>query len=336
MQYLMIPRDMTLKDLADIVGERNLDAVLNANGLDRTYAIGKQFYDRVESWSKLPTSISYQTKLDVLNGFVGDFDLYEKAALGDELTWTTLTINGSFPDAIKIPDGITLPSAVGVLGNGQPVADSISQQCKESLINEPHTIDPTIFSEYNASYYGGTYINNGQTSGSSGPFQYFKLPTTEIFLYSSLNNEVLFFPVYPKGFSDGAMATYEEMPEMLYQYEPWLVYKSSGPREITFEFEFHRDIWGDHQDGRANNLIRGCQANCYPNYNGSLVNYSLVSMYINNQNLITGVMTDCKVDWDFPIGLDGFYLKCNLSITIKEVSPQPLNYYTVRTKGLIQ
>ena len=332
----MIPRDITLKDLADIVGETNLDAVLNANALDRTYNIGKQFYDRIEKWSRIPTSISYQTKIDILNGFVGDSDIYEKAALGDELTWTALVISGSFPDAIKIPDGITLPSAVGVLGNGQPVADIISQQCKEALINEPHTIDPTIFSEYDASYYGGTYINDGRLNSDSSPFPYFKLPTTEIFLYSSLYNEALFFPVYPKGFSDGASAHYDEMPEMLYQYEPWLVYKSSGPRELTFDFEFHRDIWGDHRDGRANNLIRGCQANCYPNYNGSLVNYSVVSMYINNQNLITGVMTDCKVDWDFPIGLDGFYLKCNLSITIKEVSPQPLNYLTVRTKGLIQ
>ena len=67
----------------------------------------------------------------------------------------------------------------------------------------------------------------------------------------------------------------------------------------------------------------------------SLVNVSTVTLYIHGQNLITGVMTDCKVKWDKPIGLDGYYLVCELSFTISEVSPEPLNYTTMRNKGLI-
>ena len=96
-------------------------------------------------------------------------------------------------------------------------------------------------------------------------------------------------------------------------------------------------MWtGDHRDGYANKLIRSCQANCYPNYNGSLVNTALVTMYIHDQNYITGIMTDCKVNWEGPIGLDGFYLNCELSFTIREVSPEALDYNTVKSKGLIQ
>ena len=164
------------------------------------------------------------------------------------------------------------------------------------------------------------------------------MPWGEIALYSTLSpDELLYFPVYPNGFDDGVVANYEEMGEMLYQYEPWKVYKSSGPRENTYTFEFHRDMWtGDHRDGCANDLIRGCEANCFPDYDGSLVNVPIVTLYIHGVNHITGVMTSCKVKWDGPIGLDGFYLKCELTIGITEVSPQALSYSTVRNKGLIE
>ena len=95
-------------------------------------------------------------------------------------------------------------------------------------------------------------------------------------------------------------------------------------------------MWtGDHRDGNANKLIRSCQANCFPQYDGSLVNVPVVTMYIHGNNFITGIMTNCKVKWDKPIGLDGFYLMCELSLTITEISPEPLNYDTVKNKGLI-
>ena len=342
MQYLTITKDMTLSQLTNIVGERNLDAVLNTNGLVRSYNIGEQFYNKINGLKSRSEDVGYQKKFNILNRFVGDSDLYEKAALGSEDDWAALAFYNCFTDAVKIPDEIQLPSSVGILGNGEPIAPSIYKQCADSLLNPdgafPHQIDPTIFAEYNASYYGGAAIEDTTTTNAgSSLFQCFAIPWGEVCLYSTLDDTMLYFPVYPKGFDDSATANYDEMPDMLYQYEPWNVYKSSGPREITFTFEFHRDMWtGDHRDGNANKLIRACQANCYPRYDGSLVNTALVTMYIHRQNFITGIMTNCKVSWDKPIGLDGFYLKCELSITIKEVSPQALNYTTVKDKRLIQ
>lgn len=342
MQYLTITKDMTLWQLINIVGERNIDAVLNANGLERAYNIGEKFYARNAAIKNTGITVDYQKKLSILNQFVGDSDLYEKAAVSAEDDWVLLASYNCFPDAIKIPDGIELPNSIGVWGNNIAVNDVIYQQCVMSLLrsegDEPHTIDQSVFSEYSASYYSGMFMESDVEDGRINAYQWFKLPWKEVFLYSSLSDEVLYFPVYPKGFGDGTSANYDDMPEMLYQYEPWKVYKSSGPREIKFTFEhIHRDMWnGDHRDGMANQLIRGCEANCYPEYNGSLVNYSLVSMYINGENLITGVMTDCNVEWSGPIGLDGFYLVFDLSFTIVEVSPEPLDFTAVRNKGLIQ
>ena len=342
MQYLMITEDMTLKQLIDIVGERNVDAILSANGLERSYNIGKKFYERNAQAISDGLEVDYRKKLNTINQFVGDYDIYEKAALGSEDDWIVLSAYNCFTDAMRIPDSVVLPSSVGILGDGRPVPKDLQEQCSTGLLNSsgtnPHSINPEIFSQYSASYYSGSFIENpiGETSNST--FEYFKLPWDKVFLYSSLNDEVLRFPVYPEGFDDGASANYEDMPDMLYQYEPWKVYKSSGPREITFTFkDIHRDMWtGDHRDGMANQLIRGCESNCYPKYNGALVNYSLVTMYINGNNLITGVMTDCKVNWSGPIGLDGFYLVFELSFTISEISPTPLDITTVRNKRLIQ
>lgn len=334
MQFLKITKDLTLSALSNIVGERNVDAVLNANSIfNRTVNIGRAFINRAVA----DVPVDYKKKLTIINQFVGDSDIFEKAALGTEKDWQALAQYNCFSDAMRIPEEVQLPSSEGVLGNGQPVSDSVYRKCMEDLKSRLHIINPTNFAEYNATYTGNGFgiTADGRVWGNE-IFQWCKFPWGEVCLYSTLNDEMLYFPVYPEGFDDGVSANYEDMPEMLYQYEPWKVYKSSGPREITFNFEFHRDMWtGDHRDGNANALIRGCEANCYPNYDGALVNAPIVTMYIHGQNFITGVMTSCKVNWDKPIGLDGFYLYCKLSITIVEISPEPLNYNTVLNKGLI-
>lgn len=336
MQYLEMTKDMTLSKLASVVGERNVDSVLNANGLDRSVNIGKDFAEKIKNISSEPET-DYQKKMSILNQFVGDYDLYEKAALGTEQDWNALATYNCFTDAIQIPIEVQLPPSVGILGNSEPVSGLIYDACISDL-KKSGKINISHFSEYAAipDSVGLGVSYTGATS-TGEPFQWFKLPWGEITLYSSISGEMLEFPVYPEGMDDGVSANFDEMGEMLYQYEPWKVYKSSGPRQKTFTFEFHRDMWnGDHRDGCANDLIRGCEANCYPNFDGSLVNVPLVTLYIHGVNNITGVMTDCKTNWKGPIGLDGFYLVCELSFTIVEVSQQALSYDVIRNKGLLE
>lgn len=339
MQFLEIAKDLTLSALSNIVGERNVDSVLNANSLGRSVNVGKSFDERNQKLisETKGTTVDKQTKLNVLNQFVGDSDIFEKAALGTEDDWTLLSQFNCFSDAIKIPSEVVLPPFEGLIGNGIPIPDDVYEDCTNQIL-EKNEIDPSTFSKLETTYTRGSYgVDDNGRIDVSEVFQWFKIPWGEVCLYSSLSNEMVYFPVYPEEFDDGVRANYDEMGEMLYQYEPWKVYKSSGPREISFTFKMHRDMWtGDHRDGNANTLIRACEANCYPEYNGSLVNVSLVTMYIHGRKFITGVMTDCKTHWAKPIGLDGFYLCVDLSFTIVEVSPEKLNYSVVKNKGLIE
>ena len=206
-----------------------------------------------------------------------------------------------------------------------------------SLKNPPHYIDPSIFNEYSSIRPSQILEYNSQgDSNIQNTFQWFRIPWGQVTLYSSLGNDSKDFPVYPEEVSDARSANYTEMPDMLYQYEPWQVYQSSGPRANTYTFKFHRDMWsGNHRDGKANELIRFCEANCYPEYSGSAVNTAVVTLYIGGQAHIRGIMKDVNVRWSGPLGLDDWYLMCELELTIVEVSDTPLNYSTVRNKGLI-
>jgi hypothetical protein len=352
MQFLVIPKSTTLSSLADRIGERNIDDLLNVNSLARTVNIGKQFYDRAKSVSG---EVDAQTKINLLNTFVGASDIYEKAALGSDVDWWLLANYGCFSDALRIPDNITLPPATDVLGNSENIAKGIYEKCVYSL-TETGVVDPSIFSE-NISAGGNLYgiINTSNASRSSNgrltgniydtnsqqrisPFQNFKFPWGLITLYSSISDTFVEIPAYPEeGISWGTDGNYTQMPDMLYQYEPWQVYQSSGPNKIDFTFHLHRDMWtGDHTDGNAARLIRFCEANCYPDYNGASVIAPKVSMYINGSNIITGVMTSTHTDWSGPIGSDGFYLEFKLNFSITEISNVPLNYRSVMKKGLIE
>lgn len=351
MQFLMTPKSMTLSALADRVGERNVDEMLNTNSLTRTVNIGKQFYDRS---NQDITEVDAQTKINILNTFVGNADIYEKAALGGEKDWNSLSKYGCFSDALKVPESVKLSPATDVIGSAEPIAKSIYEKCIYSL-SEYGTVDPAVFDEnitVGGSLYGiisnrkdtlgykdtlGKNIYNQNAKQTISPLQGNKLPWGMITLYSSISDTSMEIPAYPEeGISDGYKANYTEMGEILYQYEPWQVYKSSGPRQITFTFHLHRDMWtGDHTDGNANRLIRFCQANCFAKYSGSAVYAPQVSLYINGENYITGIMTDCNVNWRHPIASDGFYLDFDLIFSIQEVSPYKLNYDSIMQKGLI-
>lgn len=332
MSFLKISKNTTLTDIADAVGSRNVDSVLSLNSLSRTMNISKAMSDLCDKVKASTEEISNQKKIGILNNMISDAEVFENAALLDSDGWKILASIGTFANMLKIPDTITLPESRNVFGGSkEPVKPSIYTKVMDCLAKNLD-IDPGIFNEYS----NQKYTQIADTSNVSNPIQWFNLPWGKVTLYSSLSGESVDFPVYPQELSDGRTANYDTMPDMLYQYEPWQIYKSSGPRSCPLTFEMHRDMWtGDHRDGKCNELIRFCEANCYPKYNGASVNTSTVVLYINGQPFIRGVMTEVKPNWSGPIGLDGFYLYVELTISITEVSDEPLNYDTVRKKGLI-
>lgn len=354
MQYLPITEDLTLSELTDMVGERNVSAVLAANHLSRTPNIGQQFQtqcdealssgvsvdtvnpDTGEIETTISDSVPWQRKYTMLNNMSGSNDTFEHAALMGEDDWVVYNNLGTFPGMLAIPETVQIPdtsSAGSVMGSVIPVAREIHQAALSQLSVAPHVIDPEIFNEYSTAQ--PTNIADKGLSVSA-PMEWFKLPWGEVSIYSSIADTMMDFPVYPEEYEDGRQAAYEQMPDMIYQYEPWQVYKSSGPRSNTFTFDMHRDMWtGDHRDGKCNELIRFCEANCYPEYKGSAVNTSIVILYIHGSPLIRGVLTSASVKWDGPIGLDGWYLHCVLTLSIVEVSDEKLDYNSVMSKPLI-
>ena len=334
MQYVSVKTNTTLSQLRSLVGTSNVESVLAVNQLQRTPNIGQQVYIRQQEAIRSSQTISTDYKISALNRASGDYDVFEHMALMGDSGWRIYKSTDTLPGTLKIPEAITLPASENIIGNTGRVTRSIYQKTMKSLSQAPHTVDPEIFNSYYTEK--TTRIIDTTSFNYDNLFQFFKIPWGSMSIYSSIANDMKDFPVYPEEISDATHANYTTMPDIIYQYEPWQLFTSSGPRTNTYSFTFHRDMWtGDHRDGKANELIRFCMANCYPEYNGSAVNTALVTLYMNGQILIRGVLTDVSVTWDGPLGLDNYYLVCKLQLSIIEVSPQKLDYWVVKSKPLI-
>lgn len=332
--FLKIPETMTLSQLSNRVSHDNVGPILAANGLSWGPNVGSALTAACNAAVRSATSsVSWEQQYTMLNQITQDSDIFEYACLMSDSAWQTYASIGTFPGMLSIPSTVTISSGSDTLGNGMPVANTVYNSVMSRLLVEPHTIDISAFNEYSSAgaAQAATYGDPG-----SEIFNSFHIPWGEVTLWSSIDNDHVDFPVYPETIDDGVKAEYTTMPDMIYQFEPWYLYKSSGPRTPKYSFHFHRDMWtGDHRDGKANQLVRFCQAQCYPDYRGSAVVAPTVALYVAGDKLINGVVTDVSVSWTGPIGLDGWYLDCTLEISITEVATEPLNYAVVKNKPLI-
>lgn len=334
MQFLQINSRTKFSDLSDRVGSRNVDEVLALNDMTRTPNVGAQYMVNKQYIIDNSEPVDWQRKSTILNTLTDTSDAFEIAALMGENDWKVMSAINVLPNTLRIPDSLVLPDATDIIGVNTKVGKVVYDNAMYMLSSDPHTIDPAIFNEY--STIKSSRIIDYSTSQSNDTFQYFNIPWGEVTLYSSIDGESVDIPAYPEEIDDGRHASYTQMPDLLYQYEPWNVYQSSGPRSIAFEWNLHRDMWSaDHNDGLANDLIRFCEAQCYPRFSGSAVIPPMVTLYIHGSPFITGIMTDQSTKWFGPILDDGWYGAFTLSLTITEVSSQALNYDVVRSFPLI-
>lgn len=339
MQFLKIYKDTTLSNLTDLVGTRNVSSMLVQNQLTRDVHIGNQFYTKCDEISRTAPEVSWQRKQVLLNKYVDDQYLFEEAALLGESGWKVLNELNTFPTALSVPETITLPESDATLGGGPPVGKDIYDQAMAQLADSSNgnQIDPGIFNSYSSAL-PVTSAGSGSSGGdSSDIFQWFNIPWGEISLVDLTTSDSVDFPVYPEELEDKRSASYTTMPELLYQYEPWQVYQSSGPRSATYTFDIHRQMWtGNEGDGKANELIRFCQSFLYPTYAGSAVNAHTATLYIAGNAFISGIISDVTVNWDGPISsVDNFYLHFKIAISFTEVSTQALSNEVVRNLPLI-
>jgi hypothetical protein len=334
MQFLRIDSNTRLSDIASIVGQQNVDNMLAINCMERSADINQAYNKMVASFTS-GDGVTFSRKIALLNQCSSDSEIFEYVALQDDESWILFSTVGTMIGYMRIPDAVTLPYSTKIIGGSSgAVSDDIYNKAMSNLKSGAN-VDPSIFNTYasvSATKIIGSYLTQPSLT------QNFMMPWGKISLHSSMTDEMMDFPVYPNELSDSRRANYDTMPDMLYQYEPWQIYKSSGPRNCTLSFDMHRDMWtGDHRDGMCNKLIRFCEAACYPDYQGSAVNTAISTLYINGKPFVSGIITEVTPKWDTnsPIGLDGFYLHVVLSITFVEVATEQLNYSTVRQKGLI-
>lgn len=339
MQFLKIYKGTTLSELGEAVGSRNVSAMLVQNQLTRTVDVGSQYYANCDNIARTAPAVPWQRKQTILNKYVDDLDIFEEAALLSESGWKVLNELNAFPTALSVPETIVLPDSDDMLGGGPPVGKDIYDQVMSQLADSANgnQIDPSIFNNFSTALPVSGSSASAASGGSGDLFQWFNIPWGEITLVDMSTSESVDFPVYPEELEDKRTASYTTMPDILYQYEPWQIYQSSGPRSATYTFDIHRQMWsGNESDGKANELIRFCQSFLYPTYAGSAVNTSIASLYIAGSAFITGIITDVTVSWDGPIsGIDNFYLHFKIALTFTEVSTQALNHDVIRNLPLI-
>lgn len=354
MQYLVIDNNETLVSMSRAIGQQNADAVLAENGIVRTPQVGKTWATKCNQIIKETTKdVTPSRKAALLNGLTGSEDVFEKACLMDEDEWKVFSSTLAFTDALKIPETTKLPYSSKVIGSASgeimsttlsdgtaPISttqaggvDSRTYRAVMNSLKSTGSIDLGVFESINSA--------PAVTASSSGMLQYtpsaysYNLPWGKIQMYSTVLAELMDFPVYPEQIDTTRAASYTSMPDIIYQYEPWITFQSSGPREQALSFHMHRDMWtGNHLDGRANTLIRFCEANTFADYNGSAVITPLIRLYVDGALFISGVITNTTVNWTGPIGLDNWYLEFTLSMTIQEISEMELNTRSVYKKKL--
>lgn len=334
MQFIKIDSTTTLKELTELVGAAHINDVLHLNELEWEPNVGRQFLSKCNEIMYTGDDVSVERKINMLGKLSSDADVFEHCCLMGDSSWKVMDVLGTIPGYLKLPDDCQLPPSDKVLGGTGNISDIIFRVAMLQM-QTTGEVNPTIFSDLSSTN-APTLLNQANSLQSNGIFGDFKFPWGKITLYSSLSDSSMDIPCYPEDFSDSRKASYTELGDLLYQYEPWMLYQDSGPRQVTYKFHFHRDMWnGDHRLGGANKLIRFCEANCYPRYNGSSVITSTVTLYIDGRVSIHGILIDVSTDWDGPIGLDGWYLNCNMSLTITEISKKPLSYDTIMNMPII-
>ena len=151
-------------------------------------------------------------------------------------------------------------------------------------------------------------------------------------------------PQYPDEVTDQMQSNFSEQ-NALGRSAPVYTFSNSGPRQVQFNLEFHRDMIDDANVGYSNvplkdgedysdKLISALQAIAVPKYN--LTNKSieppLVAIRLGRQVFIKGVVTSgISVTYKKPILVNEKYAVIGLGFTVSEVDPYDAS--TVYTNG---
>ena len=145
-----------------------------------------------------------------------------------------------------------------------------------------------------------------------------------------IGNTLLDMPCFPEQLRDGVTANYAE-DSPLGRSEPYVVYTSTGARQIPFTFIMHREMTGNEVE--IERIVKYIESAVYPNYNSSSVAATKVTVEIGNQLAITGVMKNQSTTWSGPIDENDKYKMVTVDFTIQEVTNTAMSASKIRNIG---
>lgn len=141
-------------------------------------------------------------------------------------------------------------------------------------------------------------------------------------------------PMTPDSISDTMGSTFSPT-SALGRSAPVYTYSHSGPRTVTINLVFRRDMMDTYNFGVSNadlnagedyvdSLIRAIQAITVPKYNldNKAVEPPLIALRLSNEVFIKGVVTgEISLTYNLPILDNGKYAQVSLGLAIQEIDP---------------
>lgn len=144
-------------------------------------------------------------------------------------------------------------------------------------------------------------------------------------------------PVYPENITDTLQSNFQQT-QALARTAPVFTYQNSGPRSMSIQFSFHREMLDDVNKGGLSNaqlyvgedyvdyLIRNLQAIALPTYNSGSKSVvpPMVAVRIGEGDdiFIKGVVVgSISVGYALPILSNGKYAQISISFTVFETDP---------------
>lgn len=164
------------------------------------------------------------------------------------------------------------------------------------------------------------------------------MPLLDNFIYISHLDEGLTYwrlPTDPDEITDSMSSTFQSV-NALGRSAPVMTFANAGPRTVSVNFELHRDMMDDVNEGYSNstlqgegedyldNLVKALQAISLPRYNlnNKYVEPPLVALRLGNELFIKGVVSQAiSITYGKPILRNNRYASIKLGLTITEVDP---------------
>ena len=176
------------------------------------------------------------------------------------------------------------------------------------------------------------------------PTSYYQNIENYIYIYQLGDYAIL--PTYPDSITDALGSTFAT-ENILSRTAPVFSYSYSGPRTVTLNFTFHRDMMNSLNYDNFNfidevgnmlgqdyidTLVRYLQAMALPSYNAveaassvynSMVNPPIIAVRIGTTLFIKGIVNgEVQVTYSGPISREGKYMQVGVSFTVSEIEPQ--------------